>query len=62
MDFHKPSILFAFPKKKQRFRGVTFWSIVSSVVCYNGLNRHFEALDPIASRSLLGKKTQFGCG
>jgi glycosyltransferase involved in cell wall biosynthesis len=30
--------------------------IRSSVVCYNGLNRPFESLDPIASRSILAKK------
>lgn len=30
--------------------------IVSSVVCYNGLNRSFQSLDPIASRSLLEDK------
>jgi len=30
--------------------------IRSSVVCYNGLNRSFECLDPIASRNILAKK------
>lgn len=34
--------------------------IVSSAVCYNGLNRPFQALSPIASRSLLETKLNVG--
>lgn len=34
--------------------------IVSSAVCYNGLNRPFQALSPIASRSLLETKLNIG--
>lgn len=34
--------------------------IVSSAVCYNGLNRPFQALFPIASRSLLETKLNIG--
>jgi glycosyltransferase involved in cell wall biosynthesis len=43
-------------KTKEDLEELHSGQILSSVVCYNGLNRHFEALDPIASRSLLGKK------
>lgn len=34
--------------------------ILSSAVCYNGLNRPFQALSPIASRSLLETKLNVG--
>jgi glycosyltransferase involved in cell wall biosynthesis len=43
-------------KTNEDLQEVHLADIRSSVVCYNGLNRSFESLDPIASRSMLAKK------
>jgi glycosyltransferase involved in cell wall biosynthesis len=43
-------------KTNEDLQEVHLADIRSSVVCYNGLNRSFEPLNPIASRSILAKK------
>jgi glycosyltransferase involved in cell wall biosynthesis len=43
-------------KTNEDLQEVHLAEIISSVVCYNGLNRSFECLDSVASRSILAKK------
>ncbi|MFT5254193.1 MAG: glycosyltransferase involved in cell wall biosynthesis, partial [Flavobacteriales bacterium] len=43
-------------KTNEDLQEVHLADIRSSVVCYNGLNRSFEPLNPITSRSILAKK------
>jgi glycosyltransferase involved in cell wall biosynthesis len=43
-------------KTNEDLQEVHLADIRSSVVCYNGLNRSFECLDPIVSRNILAKK------
>lgn len=45
-------------KTQQDLKSFHKGDIVDSVVCYNGMNRHFEQLDKEVSRSVLGHQLQ----